>query len=136
MTVASVLRKQILLAANSRLRRLGRLITAALLLLTIARPARADNSRVIGVVASHGDAYVAQDGGGKQWSVGTKGLQVKIGFSAAGTLSLQKIWNPEADRNWDISADTEVGVTLNGERVLLQDAGTRVRFLQAVPVET
>lgn len=136
MAVASVLPDSITLSANSRHRSLGRLIVAALLLFTFARLARADNSRVVGVIAFHGDAYVAQDGGGKQWAVGTRGLQVKIGFSASGTLSLQRVWNPDNDNGWGISADSEVGVTLNGERVLLQDTGTRVRFLQAVAVET
>ena len=118
-----------------RHRSLFRLLLASFLLIACASQSWAQ-SRVVGVLAYKDDAYVAYDAAQKLWSVGSRGMQVQVGFSKSGTLSLLKIWNPDANRDWGISADAEVGVTINGEALTLQDAGTRTRFLQAAALET
>src|SRR5215510_14601336 len=114
---------------------LNRLLLAAFLLLACGSRSWGD-SRIVGILAYKDDAYVAYDAGLKQWTIGSRGMQVQIGFSKTGALSLVKVWNPDANRDWGMSADTEVGLTLSDEALTLQEAGTRTRFLQAAARET
>src|SRR6185436_5598672 len=87
---------------------LNRLLLIVILLLACGSRSWGD-SRIVGVLAYKDDAYVAYDGGLKQWTIGSRGRQVQIGFSKTGALSLLKVWNPEANRDWGMSAETEVG---------------------------
>src|SRR5258705_6968414 len=123
------------LSPTNRYRSLQRLLLVAFFLLACA-PRSWSDSGVRGVLASKDDAYVAYGSSLKEWSIGSRGVQVRVGFSKSGALSLLKIWNPEANRDWGITADVEVGVTLAGEAMTLQEAGTRTRFLQAAAVPT
>ena len=70
------------LQSLNRHRTLLRPILTAAILVACASLAWAD--RLVGVLAYKDDAYVAYDAGLKQWSVGSRGMQVQIGFSRSG----------------------------------------------------
>src|SRR5262249_15009392 len=132
---SSVLPDSTTLPPTHRFRRLARSFVAVIALLSCATAARAQG-RIAGVLAFNEDAYISYDSGLKQWSVGTRAMQLQIGFSKSGALTLLKFWNPDINRDWSISAEPEVGVTLAGEALTLQEAGTRTRFLQATAITT
>ena len=97
-------------------------------------PAGADTTQVI--LASHEDAYVVRDTATREWAMGSAGLELVIGFNAEGTLALRRLWYPATGRVSGVGADVEIGLTIGGENVALQESGKAVGFLRATADET
>ena len=75
------------------------------------------------IVAATGDAYVAHAPGSEAWSIGSAQLELVVGFDAAHTLTLQRLFNPVTGREWSITAAPEVGFSAGTERVALTATG-------------
>ena len=95
-------------------------LAACLLLCSAARSAAADRPPL---VASHGDAFVAHEGGSDVWSIGSASLELVVGFDASRTLALQKMFSPSTGRAWDISPGADAGLTAGGDRIALTSTG-------------
>lgn len=101
-------------------------------LLLSAPPGAAAEDR--SVVAGNDDAYVAALGK-DVYAIGTTGLELTVGLSASGTLSIQGLRNPTADRDWDLTPGPDTSIVLNGERFDLGNS-TVVAFVGATPETT
>jgi alpha-galactosidase len=71
------------------------------------------------VVASNDDAFVAHDSGSATWSIGSRELELVVGFDRTGVLTLQRLSNPLTERVWDITPAADFSVTLGGEPITL-----------------
>ena len=100
---------------------LARLVVASAIALAFASSAAAAERGPI--VAAAGDAYVAHPAGSEEWSIGSAQLELVLGFDAAHTLTLQRLFNPATGREWSITAAPEVGFTAGTERFALTTAG-------------
>lgn len=88
------------------------------------------------ILASRDDAYVTRDAVTKEWSVGSAGLELVVGFNSQGVLSLKRLWAPETRRVWPVRAESEAPLTLDDQEVPLQEQGNRTQFLRAIAEET
>ncbi len=96
-----------------------------------APPARAAT-----IVASHEDAFIAHDSGRDVWSIGSRELELVVGFDPSGTLTLQRLWNPLTGRSLDITPDADVSVTAGGTRFLLSTRNNGLTLLGVDAEET
>jgi alpha-galactosidase len=117
----------------SRHRSPSRLLFAALYLSIWTAPAWALDPETL---ASHEDAYVRHDATAQEWSIGSRGLELVVGFSDKSTLELRRVWNPRSGRVSTVSRNPDVSVTLGGQELSLQKIGERVSFLRASAEET
>ena len=97
-----------------------------------ARPALANAQ----VLASRDDAYVSRNESTREWAIGSRGLELIVGFNSHGTLSLERLWYPEDGHVLLIRPNVEPSVTIADQEVPLQEAGTHTTFLRAVAEET
>lgn len=88
------------------------------------------------VLAARDDAYVKRDGAAREWTIGSDGLELAIGFGSNGKLAIKRLWHPENGRVSSISADVEVGVTLGDQDLVLEESGTNISFLRADAEDT
>jgi alpha-galactosidase len=95
-------------------RSLARVIVACAIALVSTTSASAAERGPI--VAAVGDAYVAHAAGSEAWSIGSAQLELVLGFDAAHTLTLQRLFNPATGREWPITAAPDVGFTAGTER--------------------
>jgi hypothetical protein len=91
---------------------------------------------VVSVVASHGDAFVSHDTASDRWSIGSRDLDVAIGFNAAGAFTLQSITNPVTGRTWDVTEASDVSLTVGTKREVLGRRTSSLAFLNAQAEET
>jgi alpha-galactosidase len=117
----------------TRHRRPGWLIFAALCLTTWTSRAWAIDPETL---ASHEDAYVKHDATTNEWLIGSRGLELVVGFNDGSTLELRRVWNPQSGRISDVSGSPDVSVTLGGDELPLRKIGDRVYFLRASAEET
>jgi alpha-galactosidase len=110
-----------------------RLLLAALCLTTWTARAWALDPETL---ASHEDAYVRYDATSQQWSIGSRGLELAVGFNDQSTLALRRLWNPQSGRVSDVSGNPDVSVTLGNQELPLQKIGQGVTFLRASAEET
>jgi hypothetical protein len=75
------------------------------------------------LVASRGDAFVSHQADSDVWSIGSANLELVIGFDAAGTLALQRLFNPVSGRAWAITPGPEFSISANNERIALTSNG-------------
>ena len=101
--------------------------------LLAATTAAADDRPAI--VAAHGDAFVSHQNGSDLWSIGGANLELVIGFDAARTLALQRLFNPLTGRSWAITPAPDFSITAGGERITLTSSGA-VSFVGAVAQAT
>ena len=101
--------------------------------LLAATTAAADDRPAI--VAAHGDAFVSHQNGSDLWSIGGANLELVIGFDAARTLALQRLFNPLTGRSWAITPAPDFSLTAGGERITLTSSGA-VSFVGAVAQAT
>ena len=87
------------------------------------------------IVASAGDAYVAHDGGRDVWSIGSAQLELVLGFDAAHTLTLQRLFNPATGREWTITPSPEVGFSVGTDRFAPTASGA-ARLVSVTPQAT
>ena len=87
-------------------------------------------------LASRDDAYVMRDTAAREWTIGSDGLELVVGFGANGKLAIKRLWHPGDGSVSSIAADVEVGVTLGNEDLSLQETGTTISFLRADAEET
>jgi alpha-galactosidase len=97
---------------------------------TVATPAAGE------VLASRDDAYVSRDSATREWAIGSNGLELIVGFSADGVLSLKRLWRPENGDVFRIRTAPEPPVTLNDQDISLEESGGRTLFLRATAEET
>jgi alpha-galactosidase len=71
------------------------------------------------VVASNDDAFVAHDSGSDVWSIGSRELELVVGFDRTGLLILQRLSNPLTERSWDVTPAADFTVTVGGEPIVL-----------------
>lgn len=88
------------------------------------------------VLASREDAYVSRDGSTRDWAIGSRDLELIIGFNSEGRLSLKRLWHPGNGRVLLIRANAEPPLTLDDQEVPLQEAGDRATFVRAAAEET
>ena len=82
------------------------------------------------IVASLDDAFIAHADSSDTWSIGSAGLELVVGFSASGTLTLQSLSSSVTNRSWDITPGADVSLGLDGEDIQLATRGT-VAFVGA-----
>jgi len=75
------------------------------------------------IVAAAGDAFVAHAAGTDAWSIGSAQLELDLGFDAAHTLTLQRLFNPATGSDWSIAAAPDVGFTAGAEHLALTTTG-------------
>ena len=93
----------------SRLRGPARLLFAALSLTIWSAQVWALDPETL---ASNEDAYVKHDSTTQEWSIGSRGLELVVGFNDKSTLELRRVWNPQSGRVSTISGKPDVSVTL------------------------
>jgi hypothetical protein len=71
------------------------------------------------IVASNEDAFVTHDSGSGVWSIGSRELELVVGFDRTGLLTLQRLFNPRTERDWDITPAGDFTVTVGGEPIVL-----------------
>jgi alpha-galactosidase len=71
------------------------------------------------IVASNDDAFVAHDSGTDVWSIGSRELELVVGFDRSGLLILQRLFNPLTERAWDITPAGDFTVMVGGEPIAL-----------------
>ena len=86
-------------------------------------PPRRAVSAVAPILVSHGDAFVAHDSTSDRWSIGSRDLDVSIGFDATGTFTLQSMTNPATGRTWNVTAAPDVSLTAGTKREVLGRSG-------------
>jgi len=87
------------------------------------------------IVAAQGDAFVAHQAGSDLWSIGSRNLELVIGFDASRTLALQRLFNPVNSRPWNITPAPDFSITAGGERIALTSSGA-VSFVNASATAT
>src|SRR5258707_606915 len=112
--------------------RLQFLFVAILLSVCAASAAAADRAPLI---ASRDDAFVAHQDGSDVWSIGSANLEVVIGFDAGRTLSLQRMFNPNSGRSFDVTPGADVALTAGSEHIALTATGA-VAFVSAAASST
>jgi len=100
--------------SRRRARPLSTLAVACAIAFASARSLSAADRRSI--VASVDDAYVAHAAGSDVWSIGSAQLELVLGFDAAHTLTLQRLFNPATGRDWSITASPEIGFSAGADR--------------------
>jgi len=111
----------------------ARLLFGALYLTIWTSPAWAVGPETL---ASNEDAYVKHDATTQEWSIGSRGLELVVGFNNKSTLELRRVWNPRSGRVSTVSRNPDVSVTLGDQELPLQKIGDRVYFLRASAVAT
>jgi alpha-galactosidase len=71
------------------------------------------------IVASNDDAFVAHDSGSNVWSIGSRELELVVGFDRTGVLTLQRLSNPLTERALDITPAADFTVVVGGEPIVL-----------------
>ena len=99
----------------------ARLAVACAIAFAVSRSASAADRGPI--VAAAGDAYVAHAAGSEAWSIGSAQLELVLGFDAAHTLTLQRLFNPATGREWSITAAPDVGFTAGTTHFALTTTG-------------
>ena len=107
-------------------------ITVLVCLLAVGPAGAADRAPLI---AAKGDAFVAHDSSSDVWSIGSANLELVIGFDASHTLALQRMFNPQTGRAWNIVPAPEFGITAGGERMAPTSSGA-VSFVGATAAAT
>jgi alpha-galactosidase len=120
------------LQVSAKIRRVLIVVLSAFYVSAIvaATPAAGD------VLASRDDAYVSRDSTTREWAIGSTGLELIVGFSADGVLSLKRLWRPENGEVFRIRTAPEPAVTLNDQDIPLEESGGRTLFLRALSEET
>ena len=75
------------------------------------------------VVIQHVDAFIAHQTGAALWWIGSRNLELVVGFDGTGALSLQRMSNPTTGRSWDITPASDVGLTAGPDRLTLAASG-------------
>ena len=87
------------------------------------------------IVASVDDAFVAHNNANDVWSIGSARLELVLGFDAARTLTLERLFNPATGREWGITAAPEVGFTAGTDRFAPTATGA-ARLVSVTPQAT
>ena len=101
---------------------LNRLLISCVLaaaLAGVARPAAAQAP----IVASLDDAFIAHEPSSDLWTIGSRGLELAIGFGADRVLSLQRLSDPVSGRMLNITPGADVSLTAGGSHVELTNGG-------------
>ena len=77
---------------------------------------RASGGRAGAIVASVDDAFIAHEPSSDLWTIGSRGLELAIGFGADHVLSLQRLSNPVSGRTLNITPGADVSLTAGGGR--------------------
>jgi alpha-galactosidase len=85
----------------------------------VARPAAAQAP----IVASLDDAFIAHDPSSDLWTIGSRGLELAVGFGADRVLSLQRLSDPVSGRTLNITPGADVSLTAGGSPVELTNGG-------------
>ena len=99
-------------------------------------PQRRTVSAVVSILASHGDAFVAHDSTSDRWSIGSRDLDVSVGFDPAGTFMLQSMTNPVTGRKWNATPAPDVSLTAGTKREVLGKNTSGLSFINAQAEET
>ena len=83
------------------------------------------------VLALLDDAYVAHAPASDRWTIGSRELELTIGFNPDHALGLQQIANPMTGRTWDITPGADAGLTLAGNHIVLSSGSAPVSFVSA-----
>ena len=89
---------------------LNRLLISCVLaaaLAGVARPAAAQAP----IVASLDDAFIAHEPSSDLWTIGSRGLELAVGFGADRVLSLQRLSDPVSGRMLNITPGADVSLT-------------------------
>jgi len=121
------------LPLRKRPRLFSALIVGVFCVLVFGIPALAQAQAVL---AARDDAYVKRDGAAREWTIGSDGLELAIGFASNGKLAIKRVWHPDDGRVSSIAADVEVGVTLGDQDLALEESGTNISFLRADAEDT
>ena len=81
-------------------------------MLAVAHPAAAQAP----IVASVDGAFVAHEPSSDLWTIGSRGLELAIGFGADHVLSLQRLSDPVSGRTLNITPGADVSLTAGGGR--------------------
>ena len=99
-------------------------------------PQRRAVSAVVPILVSHGDAFVAHDSTSDRWSIGSRDLDVSVGFDPAGAFTLQSITNPVTGRSWNVTPAPDVSLTAGSKREVLGKRTSGLTFINAQAEET
>ena len=83
------------------------------------------------IVAAYDDAFIAHDESSDVWSIGSRDLEIVIGFDSSGRLTLRRAINPLTGHDWNLGPAIDTSFAAGGDRVALSTRGA-TSFLGAL----
>jgi alpha-galactosidase len=83
------------------------------------------------ILAQVGSAYVAQEPGGRGWTIGNGGIRFGVGLNSAGLLVVRALERPGSDTSWPVGESPDLSFAIQTKRLSPGQPGFPYRQAEA-----